>query len=71
MKIDDFLNSEPTKEDLIEMLNQERNVNGIYHNYFKDITNIIVEESESFEKIRKIQNRIMMMQYDLGKNKEI
>lgn len=66
MEIDDFLNSEPSKEDLIEMLNNEREINGFYSSYVKDIANIIVEESELYERIRKIQNRLMMLQYDLG-----
>ncbi len=66
MEIDDFLNSEPSKKDLIEMLNNERETNGFYSSYVKDIANIIVEESELYERIRKIQNRLMMLQYDLG-----
>ena len=56
MEIDDFLNSEPSKEDLIEMLNNEREINGFYSSYVKDIANIIVEESELYERIRKIQS---------------
>lgn len=63
---DDFLNIEPSKEELIEMLNNERNTNSFYHSYIKDITNILVEESELYERVRKIQNRLMMLQYDLG-----
>mgnify|MGYP001338014415 CR=1 FL=1 len=63
---EDYLNIEPSKDELIEMLNNERNTNSLYHSYIKDITNILVEESELYERIRKIQNRIMMLQYDIG-----
>ena len=66
MEVDDFLSSEPNKEDLIKMLNNERETNNFYASYIKDITNILVEESELYERIRKIQNRLMMLQYDLG-----
>jgi hypothetical protein len=51
---------------LNELLNEEKKTVRIYNTYISDITNILVEESELYERIRKIQNRLMMLQYDLG-----
>ncbi|WP_419212053.1 hypothetical protein ACNR9Q_15045 [Maribacter sp. X9] len=58
------------EDELIKMLNNERNANLIYHNYTRDISELIIEESPIYERIRKIQNRIMRLNFELGESSQ-
>lgn len=57
---------EMNKEEIFKLINQERDVNGLYSKSIKLISNIIVEESPLYERIQKIQGAIMTLKFELG-----
>lgn len=56
-----------SNDDLLKMLNEEIEKSNAYRNFFNEVTDIIIEESELHERISKISERALSTQYRLGK----
>tara|TARA_R110002051_G_C8601565_1_gene480495 strand:- start:523 stop:735 length:213 start_codon:yes stop_codon:yes gene_type:complete len=68
METNENASFQPNINDLVELLNEERENNNISNNCLKTIQNIIIEGTPNDEKLKKIQARIMRYKYELGEN---
>ncbi|MEZ4841488.1 MAG: hypothetical protein R2821_08230 [Flavobacteriaceae bacterium] len=58
------------EDELLKMLDSEIASKGLYHNCINTIKNILIEESTYYDRIYKIQERIMKLQFELGELSE-
>lgn len=72
--IKDENNENYDENELLKMLNAERDINGLYHMAIRNISDILIEFSDYYDKVRKIRQELNLLTYEFGKqsgNKEI
>lgn len=64
-------NKENNENELLCMLNSERETNGLYDMATKEIREILIEPCDYHDKVSKIANVLHRLTYDFGKKEGI